>query len=185
VRLEGVYDTAHEILARGRTIEGAVGFEVLTPLVLADGTAVIVDRGWVPPAPGGSLAVPDVPAAPTGQVTVTGRVRRPESGADAPRVPSAGATRLEVRRIAPARIAPVVPYPLYGAYVTLDSQSPPADPALTAIPTDHENALQNAGYVVQWWAFAALTIFGYVYLARREARDRAGGRTGDRALSTV
>ena len=36
-------------------------------------------------------------------------------------------------------------------------------------PPDTENAWQNAGYVVQWWAFAALTLYGYVYLARREA----------------
>ena len=37
------------------------------------------------------------------------------------------------------------------------------------IPADHENAAMNAGYVVQWWAFALLTLAGYVYLARREA----------------
>ena len=40
---------AHEILARARTVDGRVGFEIITPLVLADGTAVLVDRGWVPP----------------------------------------------------------------------------------------------------------------------------------------
>jgi cytochrome oxidase assembly protein ShyY1 len=45
------------------------------------------------------------------------------------------------------------------------------------VPAGHENAWQNAGYVVQWWAFAALTVFGYGYLARREAR---GVPTGDR-----
>jgi len=37
------------------------------------------------------------------------------------------------------------------------------------IPADHENAAMNAGYVVQWWAFALLTLAGYVYLVRREA----------------
>jgi cytochrome oxidase assembly protein ShyY1 len=186
VRVDGVYDTGHEILARGRTVDGAVGFEVLTPLVLADGTAVLVDRGWVAPAPGGALAVPVVPAAPGGTVSVTGRVRRPESGADQPRaVPGDPAGRLEVRRIAPSRIAGAVPYRLYGAYVTLDSQAPPADTAFTAIPADHENALQNAGYVVQWWAFAALTLFGYVYLARREAHPSPGEPADGAVLTTV
>jgi cytochrome oxidase assembly protein ShyY1 len=33
---------------------------------------------------------------------------------------------------------------------------------------------------VQWWAFALLTIVGYGYLARREAR---GVPTGDRAVT--
>ncbi|HYN94756.1 MAG TPA: SURF1 family cytochrome oxidase biogenesis protein, partial [Pilimelia sp.] len=36
VTMTGRYDRGHEILARGRTVGGRVGFEVLTPLVLAD-----------------------------------------------------------------------------------------------------------------------------------------------------
>jgi cytochrome oxidase assembly protein ShyY1 len=31
----------------------------------------------------------------------------------------------------------------------------------------------NAGYVIQWWAFAALTLAGFGYLAYREAHPRA------------
>lgn len=169
VEVTGVYDTGHEILARNRTLNG-VGYEVLTPLVLADGTAVIVDRGWLKAPPGGALALPEVPPAPTGTVTVTGRLRLAESGADAP-VSHGG--RLQVRRIAPERLAEAVPHPLYGAYLTLETQSPPADGRLTAIPPRREAAWQNGGYVVQWWAFAALTLVGYGYLARREARHQA------------
>jgi cytochrome oxidase assembly protein ShyY1 len=72
-----------------------------------------------------------------------------------------------VRRIAPASLS--LPYPVYGGYVMLDEQTPAADSRFTPVPADHENAWQNAGYVVQWWAFAALTLVGYGYLARREA----------------
>ena len=50
VTVTGRYDPAHEILARVRTLHDNVGFEVITPLVLADGTAVLVDRGWIPAA---------------------------------------------------------------------------------------------------------------------------------------
>jgi cytochrome oxidase assembly protein ShyY1 len=168
VQVTGRYDASHETLARGRTVQGAVGFEVLTPLVLDDGSTVLVDRGWLAPPPGGALVKPDVPAAPAGQVTVVGPLRRPESGADKP-------VDHSVRRIAPASLS--LPYPVYGGYVILDEQTPAADSRFTPVPADHENAWQNAGYVVQWWAFAALTIFGYGYLARREAR---GVPTGDR-----
>ena len=93
-----------------------------------------------------------MPAAPAGQVTVTGRLHAPESRAGAPEPFGGG---LAVRRIGPAELASAVPYPLYGAYVTMDGQVPPADPAFVPIPADHENAAMNAGYVVQWWAFAA------------------------------
>jgi len=167
VTVTGRYDPAHEILARARTVDDNVGFEVVTPLVQADGTAVLVDRGWIPSAEGGASAAPKVPPAPTGDVTVVGRVHAPESRSG-PAEPFAGT--LAVRRIGPAELAPSVPHPLYGAYLTVESQTPPADPAFVPIAPDHENAAMNAGYVVQWWAFATLTLFGYLYLAYKHAR---------------
>jgi cytochrome oxidase assembly protein ShyY1 len=162
VTVTGRYDPAHEILVRGRTVEGAVGFEVLTPLVLPDGTAVLVDRGWVRPASGGALAAPQVPAAPAGAVTVSGRLRPPESRGGRPQDVAGHA---EVRRITPAAIAPALPYALFNAYVTADEPVP----GLVPVPAEKENALQNAGYVLQWWLFAAMTLYGFAYLARREA----------------
>jgi cytochrome oxidase assembly protein ShyY1 len=171
VTTTGVYDEAREVLARGRTVDGRVGYEILTPLRLADGSAVLVDRGWVPPSPRGASAAPDVPPAPHGEVTVVGRVHLSESGARAvDRVDG----RVEVRRVGVGAIAGELPYPVYGAYLLLDSQTPPADPRLVAIPSDHENPAQNAAYVVQWWLLAALTLVGYGLLARREAEQRAG-----------
>jgi cytochrome oxidase assembly protein ShyY1 len=171
VTVSGRYDPAHEVLARGRTVKSVVGFEVITPLVLDSGAAVLVDRGWVPPARGGASAVPQVPPAPGGTVTVVGRVHLTESR---PGTIARRAGRVEVRRISVAQLAAELPYPVYGAYVLMDSQDPPADPALVAIPAQHENAWQNAGYVVQWWIFAGLTIAGLVWLIRREPRTDAG-----------
>ena len=43
------------------------------------------------------------------------------------------------------------------------------DVTFAAIPSDHQNAAMNLGYVVQWWAFAALTLVGFGWVARREA----------------
>ncbi|HEX6500082.1 MAG TPA: SURF1 family protein [Micromonosporaceae bacterium] len=174
VSVSGRYDPAHEVLARGRTVNDSVGFEVVTPLVLADGSAVLVDRGWIPPAPGGAFARPDVPPAPTGQVTVVGRVHLPESRPDKP---SRADGRTEVRRISATTLAATMPYRLYGGYVVMDRQQPPADPAFVAIPSDHENAWQNAGYVVQWWMFAALTLVGFGWAARREAQGPPADET--------
>ncbi len=166
VSVTGRYDRSHEILLRGRTVGGNVGYEVVTPLVLADGSAVLVDRGWLPPASGGADAVPVVPAAPDGEVRVTGRLHLPESrAAPVERVDG----RLEARRVAPALAAKVVPFPLYGGYVTLQSQEPAADRRFVAVPPPSENALQNGGYVLQWWLFAAITVIGFGYVAHREA----------------
>ncbi|MFD6566591.1 SURF1 family protein [Micromonospora profundi] len=167
----GRYDPSNTILVRGRTADSRVGFEVLTPLVLADGTALLVDRGWIPPAPGGATAQPSVPATPTGDVTVVGRVHETESGA------GTVARRnglLETRRVGVPGLARELPYPVYGGYLLLDEQTPPADPVFKAVPVGHANNWQNFGYVVQWWLFAVMALFGYGWVARREARRAAG-----------
>jgi len=164
VTATGRYDPDHEILVRGRALDGQVGYEVLTPLRLADGSALLVDRGWVPPRRGsGRAAASAVPAAPAGEVTITGVTRLPERAIGA--VGNEGG-RLEVLRIAPGQLAGALPYPLLGGYVTTTQEG------LQPVPAQHERAWQNAGYTVQWWAFAALTLVGYGYLARREARQR-------------
>ncbi|RKN42165.1 SURF1 family protein [Micromonospora endolithica] len=168
----GRYDASNVILVRGRSVERRVGFEVLTPLVLADGTAVLVNRGWIPPAPGGdATAQPAVPATPSGEVTVAGRVRTGEEGAGAV---TRRDGRLESRRIDLPRLARELPYPVHGGYLLLDEQTPTADPAFVAVPVGHANNWQNLGYVVQWWIFAVMSLFGYGWAARREARRRSG-----------
>jgi cytochrome oxidase assembly protein ShyY1 len=163
VTATGHFDREHEVLVRGRTVDGSVGFEVITPLVLSNGTAVLVDRGWVPPAPGGALTPPTVPAAPDGQVTVDGRLHPPESRGS---VPQTVQGHLETRRVAPHSIAEAVPYPLFDAYIAADK----TQAGLTPVEPEKENALQNGGYVIQWWLFAAGALYGFVYLARKEAR---------------
>jgi cytochrome oxidase assembly protein ShyY1 len=171
VTVTGRYDPAHEIIARERTLDSRVGFEILDPLRLANGTAVLVDRGWLAPAPSGAaLTLPTVPAAPTGQVTVTGLVHLPESKAEtATRIEG----RLTVRRISPAKLAGAVPYPLLGGYVTLDGQQPAAnDASFSAIPVDHQDSTMNAGYVVQWWCFALIALVGFIWSAYREAHPK-------------
>ena len=51
VSLRGYYDSAHQFLLDNRSRDSVPGVEVLTPLVLDDGSAVIVNRGWLPFGP--------------------------------------------------------------------------------------------------------------------------------------
>ncbi|MDG4829094.1 SURF1 family protein [Solwaraspora sp. WMMD1047] len=173
VTATGRYDESNVILVRGRTVNNRVGFEVVTPLVLADGSAVLVDRGWVPPAAGGALAHPELPAPTSGEVTVVGRVRLGESRAQEV---TRRDGRLETRRIAIPELGRELPYPVYGGYLLLDEQDPPADPAFVAIPLRHENDWQNFGYVIQWWLFAAMALVGFGWVARREAHGTPVGK---------
>ncbi|MEU4694134.1 SURF1 family protein [Actinoplanes sp. NPDC023714] len=166
VTLTGRYDATHEIQARGRTVDGEVGFEIVTPLILDDGTAVLVDRGWVPAGEGGALAAPVAPAAPTGRVTVVGQIHLSESR---PASVERRDGRLDTRRLSVPRLATELPFPVYGAYVLLNEQTPAADPAFIPIPISHEDAWQNGGYAVQWWIFAGMAFVLFGWQARREA----------------
>jgi Uncharacterized conserved protein len=176
VSVTGRYDAEHEIVVRARSLNGSSGFEILTPLVLADGTAILVDRGFLASPMGAASAIPPTPTPPSGEVVVVGRVTGPESRAS---TPEPVADRLTVRRIDPAKIAEVLPYPVYGGYLTLQSQTPPAGDELTPLPPARQNALLNAGYTAQWWIFAALTLVGYGYLAYRHAHAPAEPDTAE------
>jgi surfeit locus 1 family protein len=48
VRAMGRYETARQFLLDNMVEGGQAGYRVLTPLLMEDGGAVIVDRGWVP-----------------------------------------------------------------------------------------------------------------------------------------
>jgi len=47
VTLMGKYDSTKELLVRNREYQGRPGYHVITPLILADGNAILIDRGWV------------------------------------------------------------------------------------------------------------------------------------------
>ena len=165
VTATGTFDATHEVLVRNRTVGGRLGFEIVTPLILADGSAVLVDRGWIPPSPGGPTVAPDVPAAPGGEVTVVGRVHPTERGAlDA--VVIGG--RTEIRRVTTAALGQAGGYAVRDAYLLAVAGTPGATAATIGVPT--QNAWQNAAYVVNWWLFAGLTLYGYFYLLRKEHR---------------
>jgi cytochrome oxidase assembly protein ShyY1 len=178
VSATGHFDPSHEVLARARTVNDAIGFEIVDPLVLPDGTAILIDRGWLP-SPADGVSAPQVPPTPSGNVTVFGRIHIAESEADQPQLYQG---RLSIRRIAPASVARTMPYPVYGAYVTMDAQVPAEDPRFVGVAPDHENSAMNAGYVAQWWSFAVLTLVGYGYLVIKEARARQDLENPDRPL---
>jgi cytochrome oxidase assembly protein ShyY1 len=176
VKATGRYDRSHQLLVRNRVHDGDPGFYVLTPLVQADGPAVIVNRGWVSaPRVGGK---PDVPAAPEGDVEVLGRLRPTEDQKgrgpkDASDVPEGQVMRIDVPRIAPS-----LPYPVLAGYVDLVEQDPPPkviDSAYVPLPLAAVPSRSEAlhwSYAAQWFIFALVGPIGFYFLVRREALDR-------------
>lgn len=167
--VRGTYDPAHQVLVRNRSLDGAPGEHVVTPLRLADGSAVLVNRGWVPIStrPG---ELPLVPEPPDGDVEVTGRVRpTQERGAVGPRDPAEG-TLTQVARVDIARIAAQTPYPLFPVYLELTEQSPPAGDSPRLLPEPSLDGGPHLSYAGQWFLFSAFAILGWVLVARKTAK---------------
>jgi surfeit locus 1 family protein len=169
VTATGTYDPSHEEILSGRSFNDIAGNHVLTPLVLGDGTAVLVDRGWVPldvDAP----PVTGEAAAPTGTVRIEGLALPPDRVSDPPQSPPPPiTTRIDLGM-------GDLPYRLLPVYVLLASQDPTsASPAIVAPPTLDNGP--HLSYMLQWFAFATIAIVGGVVLVVRDRRETGTAET--------
>lgn len=164
VEATGTYDTSQQILVLYRTRQGSPGVDVLVPLRTEEGTALLVDRGWVQTEGGSDNLDPEVPDAPGGTVTVQGWVRRNATGGDNQTVPSDGS----VRAISSEKIGPTLPYPVYNGFIDLTDEDPaPADAPVRAEPPDLGSG-PHFFYGLQWFFFALLAFGFWCYFAWAE-----------------
>jgi surfeit locus 1 family protein len=177
VTVTGTYAAGQEVLIRNRTYDGVPGYWVLTPLVQADGTAVAVNRGWVPFGP----TNPDGPwttfAPPGGTVTVTGMVQasqaRSEGLIGGPKDADEGRLTT-LSRVDIGRLQQQVDEPLYPLAVDLRSQEPAQSGDLPLpVPPPELSEGPHLNYAGQWFIFATLTVIVYPLLMRRVARNKA------------
>jgi surfeit locus 1 family protein len=168
--VRGRYLPEEELLLEGREFRGQTGRDSFLPLELADGTLVLVRRGWVPR----DLGPPPVAdaAPPEGEVTVTGYLERsvPQPGFG-PRNPEEG--ELAILQVPDVeRIAQQLPGPTFPMIVRLTAQDPPpsGDAATTrgleSLPAIHPEQPFDEGshlsYGIQWFSFALLALIAYV-----------------------
>ncbi|MEZ0089350.1 SURF1 family protein [Streptacidiphilus sp. EB129] len=184
VTATGHYDTAHEFVVRHRTDAAGdnIGFYVITPLDLADGKVVLVNRGWVQPGNNSGAEYPTVPGAPSGTVSVEGRLRPDETSAATGIRDVKGLPDRQFMLIDSAEQAARIPQPVLAGYLELVSTSPAAPAAdsaeLVPGPNQSSDSMAVVGkgvhlpYALQWWLFAALVPIGWVVLLRRDIRDR-------------
>ena len=172
VRVAGRYRPADEVLLTPRSNGRTAGHHVLTPLVLDDGQAVLVDRGWVPFADD-EPPVADA-APPDEQVEVTG-ILLPTTEAARFGSPDGGRRLTYLSSADVDRIQPQVDVTLLPFSVLLQEQ----EPAGSRLPIPGEPPEVSEGshqsYAWQWFSFTAILLLGYPLLLRRSLQ----GRTGD------
>ncbi|WP_026550436.1 SURF1 family protein [Arthrobacter sp. Br18] len=168
VVLKGEYDTANQVIVRNRPLNGQPGYEVLTPLRLDDGTAVIINRGWLPIGNDRAGRPDAVPAPSDGDVTVIARVRPGEPAVDR------GAPDGQIASIDLPGYAERLDYPVQtDAYGLMASESPAAAVAPVQFPKPSVNEGPHLSYSMQWFAFGVLLFVGLGYAARQQRRLNA------------
>ncbi len=178
-RVTGRFDSENEVLLRTRALNGQPGYHVLTPLRLASGRALLVDRGWVPFA----LDTPPIREAtpPASPVTLTGLLQpaqRPLENAFMNRLglvqrdPAEGKLRA-VFYVDPSRLEQQLPYRLEPVFLELESQTP-AQPGRLPVPLAPPELTRgpHLSYALQWFSFALIGIVGYTVLLRNVVREK-------------
>ena len=177
VTTSGVFDYEHEVALALRSRDGSPGVYILTPLHTPDGSAVLVNRGWVY-APDGmsvdlarwreqdSVAVEgflDTFVAARGPVTMTGRPHL-------------------VRRLVRDSLTPSVSARSLFQYVVVVTQPAPATaPARIAPPSLTQGS--HLSYAIQWAAFGVIALVGLVLSLRRGVTERRGSAVAPSAIA--
>ena len=165
VKLNGSYDFEHEIRLTNRTRNGSPGVNIVTPLRMpGTDTVVLVNRGWV--------------YAPDAMSVDLNRWREPTELRAEGYIENYAAGRGDARSARHARsyrwmdrptLTQEFPYPLAPYFVVLIGNpgrtAPDVPPRLDVPPLDEG---PHKSYAIQWFSFAAISIFGTILYLRRK-----------------
>ncbi|MFC5665098.1 SURF1 family protein [Kitasatospora misakiensis] len=179
VTVTGTFDQEHQLLVPNRVLDGRQGYYVLTPLRTPDDRTVAVVRGWAAgqPSPGTTPS-----AAPTGEVTVGGRLQAGETSGSGGAV-AGGLPEGQLGTINRAALVNKLALDgWYDGWVSADAAPEGLTPVPTVQPQGGDGlslrAFQNLGYTLEWFVFGGFVVFMWFRLVRREAeaeQDRALG----------
>ncbi|HET7594590.1 MAG TPA: SURF1 family protein, partial [Stellaceae bacterium] len=171
VRVTGRFANDRELYLGATSPNGRAGYQVITPLNLADGSSILVNRGFIPQ----ERKAPDSRAAGEleGDVTVTGLLRLPPAGKPHWFIPANSPERnywiyVDLPAMAAAaHVDRVLPF-----YVDADATPNPGGLPIGGqtpieLPNDH---LQ---YAITWYALAAGLAVIYILFIRRRVQGES------------
>ncbi len=168
VELSGSWLPADQVLVRKKSLESDLGLWVVTPLKLADGTVVMVNRGWTAAA-NSAIDSPVVAEVPVGTIEVLGRLREvTERTKPAPTDLPDG----QVDRIIPLEIVESQDT-LSNAYVEMTASRPESKSSeIRTLPAPEVTEGAHRSYAIQWLFFEIMTVIGWIILVRNEVIEQ-------------
>jgi surfeit locus 1 family protein len=162
IAVYGEFLPERSVLLDNKIRRGHAGYEVVTPLRLADGIHVLVNRGWIQ-APPRREQLPEV-ATPRGRVRVEGVLlnRLPQP------LKLAEKTRGKVRQSLQLKEFAVETGLTLQAFV-IEQHSTLDDGLLREWPRAEAAIEKHASYSLQWYSLAALAVVLVIVLSFRKA----------------
>ncbi len=175
VSVSGEYDFDNQVALRNRYFEDQYGYHLLTPLVLDDGSAILVDRGWIP-AEGNETPLDWRKYDEPGRIHLQGQIRLGTTKPDLGGVPdpelAPGQDKLEFWNIVNLeRIRLQLPYPLLNVFVQPDVKPNDRKPPIPYQPEIELSEGSHLGYAVQWFTYASILLLGYPFYVRRQLKE--------------
>jgi cytochrome oxidase assembly protein ShyY1 len=171
---QGEYLPEYQVLIINRSQNGRAGANVVTPLRLANGHLLLVNRGFVP------LGIAP-PLAPAGEATVRGLLRLSQERRTGQLSDPAEGVLTELQRLNIDRIASQTPGTVQAMYLQL-LESNPSEPQGLPEPVIRPDLSEGShlSYAVQWMIFAAAVAVGWVLAVRRsvQLRQRSANAPG-------
>ena len=172
VVIDGSYDFNNNVVLRNQFRDGQPGYFLLTPLVLADGSGVLVERGWIP-AEGNATPEDWHKYDQAGTLEITGILRTGQTQPEVGGVPDPPLTGQQSRldywnMVNLDRIANQLPYKLLPVFIQPNPEPVPDKPPYPYQPTIEISDGPHLGYALQWFVFASILFFGYPFFLRKQ-----------------
>lgn len=157
---------------------GESGHDAVAGLQLADGTVLVVNRGFA----AGATALPSPPA---GTVTITGRLRASQTAGALQGADNGNQQLTQIRRVDLAALSPQFSGHTVRTMYLDQLSAEPADATLTPVVfPDLNGGPPHLSYAVQWCIFSLCVLAGWALAVRKSIRSRQG-RTKQRKQTLI
>lgn len=173
IKIRGKYDSKHIVLLDNRIVEGVVGYDVYTPFTMSNGTAVLVNRGFIPQG----KSRQDLPhiATPEVDIDIQGILEKPPSKGVilAENLHTSISWPMVMQYIDIEEIETKLSIDLMDMIVRLDSNE--AGGLIYNQPVVNLNSSKNYGYAFQWFAMmtAVFSLFLVMNTKKRTKADES------------
>ena len=168
VTVSGEYDFENQLALRNQYNGDQYGYHLITPLRFGNGTAVLVDRGFIP-ADGNAAPADWRKYDESGLITVTGQIRLGQAKPAFGGVADADTGHLDIwNNLNIVRISEQSPYPILPVYIQPNEIENDSVPPIPFQPEVDLTEGPHFGYALQWFAFATILFFGYPFFLRKQ-----------------